>query len=105
MAEAVRCSECEEFRLARSAAKQADFGGVQIFLPAMRADDIAEQRLVVAALQAVASRRLFIRPTGGEISQFLDHIVDDGAIAHHRSDYLITPALQRRNQLLQLLNR
>ncbi len=48
----------------------------------MRPDGIAEQRVIVPPLQAIAAAILLVRPAGGQIVHPFDVIIDDGIVAH-----------------------
>ena len=62
-------------------APQAQQRRVQEALPGMRADGVAEQRLVVAPLQAVVAAVLLVGPAGRQVGDRRDVVVDDRLIA------------------------
>ena len=68
-------------------APQAQQRRVQEALPGMRADGVAEQRVVVSALQAVMAAVLLVGPAGGQVGDRLDIVIDDRVVAHGRAEH------------------
>ena len=68
---------------------------VQEFLPGMRADGIAEERLVVAADDTVVSAVLLVGPAFGQVGDRVDIVVDDRLVAQRRPENAVAARLQR----------
>ena len=82
-------------------APQAHLGRQLVALPRVRADVVAEQRLVVAAAQAVVAAVLLVGPADRQIRARADLLVDDRTIAHGRTDHRVAATVQRREQLVE----
>src|SRR5271166_6740232 len=76
---------------------------MQEALPRMRSYCKPEHRLVVAPLQPIASGFLLVGPTGRQISDARNRIIDDRAVAHRRAEHFVVAADQRVDQRLQAL--
>jgi hypothetical protein len=59
---------------------------MQKLLPRMRADRIAEQRVVLAAAQPVMPALLLVAPAARQIGERSDVVIDDRPVAHGRPD-------------------
>ena len=71
---------------------------VQELLPRMRPDGIAEQRIVVAALQSVMPALLLVGPAARQIGERGDVVVDDRPVAHRRPEDAVAAPTQRVEQ-------
>ena len=83
---------------------RADFSGQLVALQRVRADDEAEQRLVLAALQAVAPGLLLVGPAGGQLGAAIDLVVDDRAVAGRRPDDRIAMFCKTFEQLIEVIS-
>ena len=68
---------------------QTETGRMQEFLPGMRTDGVAEQRLVGAALEAIGAAVLHVGPAGRQVGDAVDVVIDDRVVAEHRADHAI----------------
>ena len=59
-------------------------------LPGLRADRVAEQRVVVPSLQLIAPGLLAVGPAGRQIGKTAHVVVDDGAVPEPRPQYAMT---------------
>ena len=75
------------------------------FLPGVRADGVAEKRVVGAALDAIGAAVLDIGPARRQVGDAVDIVEHDGGIAQRRPDNAISAAGQRRDQRLQAVAR
>ena len=80
---------------------ELQLGRVQEPLPGLRADRVAEQRLVVAAAQPVGAAVLLVGPADREVVAAGDLVVDDRAVAHRRADQLEAALAQGREELVE----
>ena len=67
----------------------------------MGAHGIAEQRRVGAPLNPVAPCVLPIGPSDGEIFETRDSVVNNGAVAHRRTNHLVPAVRQAADDALQ----
>ena len=74
---------------------------VQIFFPRVGADDIAEERVVVAPLQAVGAALLLVRPAGRQIFDAGDVVIDDRLVANGGAANPVAGRAERGNEGLQ----
>ena len=68
---------------------------MQEVLPGARADHVAEQRLVLAADEAVGAAVLLVGPASGQVVARRQLVVDDRLIANRRADHGEAAAPQR----------
>jgi hypothetical protein len=64
---------------------------MQVPLPRMRSDPMAEEGSVFAPEQAVATALLLVRPADRQVRHALDLVQDDRAVAHGRTDERVAP--------------
>ena len=69
----------------------------------MRADDVTEQRFIVAARQAVRAGFLMVGPAGRQIAEGGDFVINDGVVAKRRPDDAIAALAQQVDQILEPL--
>ena len=67
----------------------------------MRPDCIAETRLVVPSLEAVATRGLLVGPAYRQLAGRIQLVVDDRPLAHHWAENAKPPLAKRPHELLE----
>ena len=75
----------------------------QELLPRVRADRVAEARLVVAALEPVAAGLLLVRPADRQLGADVEVVVDDRPVADGRPEHAVAAVAQRADQHLECL--
>ena len=80
---------------------EAHARGQQPALPRVRADRIAEPRLVVAALEPVGGGVLHLRPPGGQLVRRRDLLVDDRAVPARRPDDAVAAITEHPDERVQ----
>jgi hypothetical protein len=70
----------------------------------VRADNVGEEGVVLAAFQTILSASLLVCPTRREVFRRSQVVVDNCAFAKRWSDNLIASADQYLEQLLQMLS-
>src|SRR5580698_605497 len=78
---------------------------MQEAFPRMRPDIVAEQRLIIAAVQPILAAILLIGPAGGQIGYALDIIIHDGLVAQRRADDTKPVTTQRTNEAVKPVGR
>ena len=73
----------------------------QELLPRVRADRVAEARLVVAALESVAAGLLDVLPADRKLRGRLELVVDDRALAHARPQHPEAASGKRNEEVVQ----
>src|SRR5579864_5729069 len=76
---------------------------MKIFLPALRTAGVGEERRPPKWLQFVMSGTLFRGPAGGKLACRLDVVQYHGTVAHRGPNYVVAPAGQNPNELVQLV--
>jgi hypothetical protein len=71
----------------------------------MRTDIVAEQRRIIAPSDAVVSAILLVRPTGRQIGDRLDFVIDDRLVAQRRADHPVSLGAEAADQTGQALGR
>jgi hypothetical protein len=74
---------------------------VQVSLPGMWSDSVAEQRRIGASLDSVSSGVLSIGPSDRQIVEMRNGVVDDGAVAHTRAHDPVSAVRQGVDDALQ----
>lgn len=75
---------------------------VQKLLPRLRADRVAEYRLILATPQAIPAAILLIAPPDRKVSGGAHVAVDDCAVVHRRADELIALVADRRQKRIEV---
>jgi hypothetical protein len=68
---------------------------MEVLLPGLRADHVAEQGAVGAPREAIVSGRMLVRPARREIVRRIDAVVDDDPVAHGRPVGVVALAVER----------
>ena len=80
---------------------EPDAGRQEELLPRVRADRVAEARLVVAALEPVAAGVLIVGPADRQIRGRVEVVVDDRAVPHGRADDAEAAAGERLQEAVE----
>ena len=75
--------------------------GVQELFPRLGAHGVAEQRVIAAAGQPIASAVLLVGPPARQVGDAVDVVVDDGPAVERRTDEAVAPAAQHVEERLQ----
>ena len=70
-------------------------------LPRVRADGVAEARLVLAPLEPVDPAVLTVGPADRKLVGGLELVVDDRAVAHRRPEHAISAISKRTDEIVE----
>src|SRR5690606_9478574 len=82
-------------------APQGQARRMQVTLPRMRTDDIAEEGAVVAPVQAIAAAVLLVGPAGGQVGDAVDVVIDDRLVAEPRPEDAIALRRERADEAVE----